>query len=652
MIQEQQTTLSTNVTSNDNIAATLSESGERALSAANQNSVSASQSFSQGLNELYGFSDQFSKSRGLSDGFGSNANSTLTEDLKLIQGFTDKYGKDHIMGDGKSFKLGGQGSFSFGKKGMANAGGDLGGHINADDSEKISKVLSSEEGKNFSEALNRIINYSKDHKGFLNDQSQRQSLENIQGSFQNARQYSHQAQASLTESENYRKAATFVKSSGGTIASNLNDEVLDYVGQKRGMDRKETAHWQHSHKAEYEAEASKYLAERLKPFMDTLKTSHPMSEDQIRNAANKHFNNTPNTIDRSDIEFTKRMADRHDVGEKSRQKMESDVSTLRGNTDKAFQNHGQQIETGKNDVNRGRQDIEKNYKERGDHGVTYWGAKRAGKEALETAKDLGEGAKEIGGWVVDKITPDIIPAMEKSSSPVSNPSSITVEKLAPTEASSSVNPSVRESSSKASHVDLVDRNSSGKTTSFTGGESPQAPSFRETGFSSGKGQQDAPRETSPASQPSSAASTDQKQAAKEPSVSENSGNEFRSSPVDKGLSEPSFTRDPSVGSTRSTGSSPTSFGGVESPPSQSAPSSISSPETSSFRETTSNPQTDMQPSTYVRSMEDSIDQGRTANRMAAQGRQIRQLKDSIEMSKANLQEELPLEMTPSPKVES
>lgn len=228
--------------------------------------------------------------------------------------------------------------------------------------------------------------------------------------------------------------------------------------------------------------------------------------------------------------------------------------------------------------------------------------------------------------------------MENSAPAGSNTPSITVAKLAPTEASSSVSSSVRDNSSR-------------KTTSFTGGESPQAPSFRETGFSSEKGQQDASRETPAGSQPSSTGSTYEKQAAKEPSVTGNSRNEFRSSPVDKGLSEPSFTRDPSIDSNRSTGSSTTSFRTPETRP-QSAPSSVSSPETSSFREATSNPQGDMQPATYVRSMEDSIEQGRATHKMASQGRQIKQLKDSIEINKASLQEEAPLDRATSQKVES
>jgi conjugal transfer mating pair stabilization protein TraG len=638
-IQETLTNLGTHTAVTDNVAATLRESGEKALSASNQNSVMASNSFSQGLQELQSFTDQFSKGSGVSDGFGSNANSTLAEDLKLIKGFTDKYGQDHTMSDGKSVKLGGQGGFSFGKKGVANIGGDLSGHINADDSEKISKVLSSDEGKNFSEALGRIMQYSKDHKGSLTDQSQIQSLESIQGSFQDAKQYSYQAQASLIESENYRNTADYMESKGAAITTNLDKQILKDIADKSfNGDELQAYSWYTQNPEAYQKHAAEFARPKIQPFMDELRMSHPMSEDQIRSAANKHFANTPNTIDRSDIDSTKGIADRHDVGEKSRQKMENDVSTLRGNTDKAFQNHGQQIETGKNNVNRGHQDMEKTYKERGDHGVSYWAGKRAMKETYQTAKDIGEGVKDIGGWLVDKIKPDTIPSMENSAPAGSNTPSITVAKLALTEASSSVSSSVRDNSSR-------------KTTSFTGGESPQAPSFRETGFSSEKGQQDASRETPAGSQPSSTGSTYEKQAAKEPSVTGNSRNEFRSSPVDKGLSEPSFTRDPSIDSNRSTGSSTTSFRTPETRP-QSAPSSVSSPETSSFREATSNPQGDMQPATYVRSMEDSIEQGRATHKMASQGRQIKQLKDSIEINKASLQEEAPLDRATSQKVES
>ncbi len=571
VIQEQQTTLGTNVTSNDNIAATLSESGEKALSASNQKSVMTSNSLSQGLNELYSFSNQFSKGSGLSDGFGSTESMAGSEDFKNSKEIAHRFAQQEGITDEKAFKVMAQAGVDGGLVGKIigiKGGISTDGNMSAQDRQLIDKAKNSGVSDQFNESLSKGWQKAVDHKALLNDQSQKQALESIQGNFHNAKQHSEQAQASLTESENYRKAAAFVKSSGGNIASNLNDEALDYVGAKMGMDRKEVAHWQNSHKAEYEAEASKFLAERLQPFMDELRTSHPMSKEQIAEEANKHFNNTPNTIDRSDIDSTKRIADRNDVGESSRQKMEGDVSTLRGNTHQSFREHDGKISTGKSSIEQEQQGLKRDYDKRKNDGVIIGGAKNVANEFQKFDDGLSSKINEF-----------------KGISPTSQPSSITVKKLSPTEvsASSSIQserPSVRENSSMSSNIDLSDRNSSGKTTSF---------------FSSEKGQ---------------------------------------------------------VGSTRSTGSSPTSFGSAETHPSQSATSSVSFPETSSFRETTSNPQGDMQPSTYVRSMEYSIEQGRAANKMSSQGRQIKQLKYSIEMSKATLQGEVPLDMTSSPKVES
>ena len=270
----------------------------------------------------------------------------------------------------------------------------------------------------------------------------------------------------------------------------MNDEVLDSVGEKMGMDRKEVAHWQHTHKAEYEAEASKHLAERLKPFMDTLRTSHPMSEDKIRATANEHFKNTPNTIDRSDIDSTKRIADRNDVGERSRQRMEGDVSTLRGNTHQSFKEQDGKISVGKSTIDQEHQGLEKSFNTRKEKGIFM--------SVVDKTPLVGNIGNEISKSE-DFGTPTSSYHNLKNPS-AGNPSSITVEKLSP-------------------------------------------------------------------------------------------------------------------------------------------------------KETASNPQGDIHPSTYVRSMEDSIEQGKAANKMSSQGRQIKQLKDSIEMSKATIQEEAPLDMTSSPKVE-
>ena len=158
---------------------------------------------------------------------------------------------------------------------------------------------------------------------------------------------------------------------------------------------------------------------------ESLRTDHPMSEEQIKRTWQEFSPQVPNTVDRSDVHTARRITEEKGVGAKERQEMESDLNALRKETDHELQKQGQQIGTGKNDINKGQQEMEKTYKEKNEHGVAYWAGKRAGKEALETAKDMGS-------WIEDKITPDIIPAMEKSSVPVSNPSPITIEKLSPT----------------------------------------------------------------------------------------------------------------------------------------------------------------------------------------------------------------------------
>ena len=432
IIQEAQTNLSTNVIATDNIADSFTESGQKSWQAARQKSNQSLESFNQGLNQLSGITHQFSKTGGMQNTFGDGSRMDIAEDLRLLKGVTEKYGKDRHMGDEKTFKLGTQGTLSIGKKGIAGLGGDLGGNVSAQDSEKIGKFISSDEGKQFSEALNRVLNYSKDRKGSLGDQNLIQSLESIQGNFQKAKMYQEQAQSSLTESENYNTMASFVRQNSGTITSNLNDEALAYSAEKRGMTIMQLDSWRQSHKEEYKADATEFLSKRLQPMRESLRTDHPMSEEQIKRTWQEFSPQVPNTVDRSDVHTARRITEEKGVGAKERQEMENDLNALRKETDHELQKQGQQIGTGKNDINKGQQEMEKTYKDRNEHGVAYWAGKRVYNEGIQTAKDIGEGAKEIGSWIEDKITPDIIPAMEKSSVPVSNPSPITIEKLSPT----------------------------------------------------------------------------------------------------------------------------------------------------------------------------------------------------------------------------
>ena len=80
-------------------------------------------------------------------------------------------------------------------------------------------------------------------------------------------------------------------------------------------------------------------------------------------------------------------------------------------------------------------------------------------------------------------------------------------------------------------------------------------------------------------------------------------------------------------------------------------SSGSSSEVPSFKDATPGGQ-EQTPSPYVQTMEQSIEQSRSERKVAAQGREIRQLKESIEMANIKSSEEEPLEMESTPKMES
>jgi hypothetical protein len=84
----------------------------------------------------------------------------------------------------------------------------------------------------------------------------------------------------------------------------------------------------------------------------------------------------------------------------------------------------------------------------------------------------------------------------------------------------------------------------------------------------------------------------------------------------------------------------------------SSSSSVRPEEIPSFKDATPAIQNDTTPSTYVKTMEEGIEQSRSDHKVAAQGREIRQLRESIEMSKINPSDEEPFEIGSTPKMES
>jgi conjugal transfer mating pair stabilization protein TraG len=83
-----------------------------------------------------------------------------------------------------------------------------------------------------------------------------------------------------------------------------------------------------------------------------------------------------------------------------------------------------------------------------------------------------------------------------------------------------------------------------------------------------------------------------------------------------------------------------------------SPSSFSNPQETSISQSTTSGVEEPAPSPYVKTMEEGIEQSRASHKVAAQGREIRKLREFVEMSKINPSDEEPFEIGSTPKMES
>ena len=543
IIQEAQTNLKTHVVGNDNLSASLTDTAQHSLQASHNYSKMASEQLSQGINELAGYARQYSRSEGMSEGFGQTESMGQAQDWKNTLDIAHKFAQQHQISDDKAFKAMVQAGLSTGSIGKAlglNAGISTDSSVNAQDKEIMDKAKSSGLDKQFSDSLNKAYQHSMDMKGSLTDQDQKQALDSIQGSFSNAKSWQEQSQASLQESDTFSRAASIVEGSSLSSTTNWDDQVLEYAAAKRGETVQQTAHWQSENPDAYRAYAAEFMADKQQAFINALKSGHGMNESQIREKFEGIYGGrVQNTIGQLDIEFAKSKASQEGVGETERQHMEQKVVGLRAETGKAFESQEQKIAAERDKITKDYQVQEVAYDKRKEDGVTWSTGKRIVNEAEKLPgvgyfmKNSGNEANRIEDFGVDQSS------YHKMKNSV-----------------------VRSSShSQEGHKPIT-------------------------------GSLEAPITGEKLSSASDAA------------------------------------------------------------PMVSSSSSVRPEEIPLFKDATPAIQNDTTPSTYVQTMEEGIEQSRAGHKVAAQSREIRQLREFVEMAKTKSSEEEAFEIASAPKVDS
>ncbi|MGI4851407.1 MAG: conjugal transfer protein TraG N-terminal domain-containing protein [Janthinobacterium lividum] len=368
--QENMSNLKNNVTETYNSTAALTDASQRAKHTALAHGTSATESMNDGLNQLYNLTQQMSEGSGTQDTFGHTDTAGDNKDLRKAYDIAQQISATTGISSDKAFNLSAHAGLNSGALKFFGANFGASADTKLSDHEQQAMNMSKSTGlqQQFNESLSRGLQHSFGRQGNYSNQAQKQAMDSIQGSFNTAKSHQDQASASLTESENYSRAASISETSGYGITTMATDEVLAHVAQKFNVDKGTAAKWQSDHSDAYKQEAASYMTEKQKPLIDSLRSDHALSDQQIQQRFEHYKSQVPNTVSRDDVSHVKDLSEKQDLGNQGRQDLGDKVRDLREHTGQGFKHNDQEIHQGKEKVTKEQQQRTDHYQQESNKG--------------------------------------------------------------------------------------------------------------------------------------------------------------------------------------------------------------------------------------------------------------------------------------------
>ena len=396
VVQESQTQLKTNISGTDTLAATLSDTAQQSLQAAQSYSQMASDQRQQGLNQAANYAYQQSQSAGRTETFGHTDSAGQSQDFREAWDISQKISQQTGLSTDKVFQLGTKAGVDTGilKFMGINMGASTEARLGASERADMTKIKDTGLQNQFTESLSRGFQHSFDHKGSTATQEQRQASDSIQGFFNRAQSYQEQQHASLTESDNFNRAAALAQSQSFTRTTNWNDQALSEVANQRfGGDRYAAAKWQSDHPEAYGQAASQFMANKHQAVVEALKASAgvALSSDQIRDKfTHVYRDQVHNTTGSSEVEEVRQQARLEGVGLGALEKANTaqQMADLQESTQSALQALHQTRDHRQRQVTQEGQQLTSAYQERAERGVIKSGLLKGVQEGGQTLGDL------------------------------------------------------------------------------------------------------------------------------------------------------------------------------------------------------------------------------------------------------------------------
>lgn len=380
-MQEHQTNLGTNVSQNDAVSTMLGMQSMMMQNSGFQQTQMAQSQFQKGLSDLVSVGSTFADNKNWTDTTGSSESSQAQKSFSIAMKTAEDFAKTNNIDLGKSVailtKAGMDAGAGVGTGGMfANLSGALGAQgswtTEAGDKELLSKAKSNNIGKDFAENFSRGLQYVEDHKGSVGNSSQLQKLDQAQSSFNQSKSSSEQASATMGYSKQLSQQASEQRQRSISANSNINDDVLRYVADKRfGGDQTAAAQWQVQNSKGYQQEAGHFLQDR----QQGIKMGGMASSQDI----NQHHRDSQSKIEKVTPRGDK-IEQRISSGSNQLNQQENSFNNKMFNeaikTQQGLKKHDDKISINKEGMQKSREEKEKEFEESKKQGLTTKVVKR------------------------------------------------------------------------------------------------------------------------------------------------------------------------------------------------------------------------------------------------------------------------------------
>lgn len=279
-VQQQMSTLQTNVSSQEFLAASLGESHRESQARAESQAKSFNKTIQDTSSDMLSFTDRLSKGVDWTEGVSQTDQIAIQKTADETKTLLESFRNTHDINSQTAT------SAALGTK-VLGVGPEV--KVSAYDQEAVNKIMSSDEGKRLSENFSKLGQFAQDHRGHFRDSSGQDRAESLSHNLSKLQSQGESLSHSYTKTKNLENLKNFTEGHSFSASSNENDAWLHYVGGQTGLSKADSVDYLGSHPNEANVMMAGYMAQKKENLLQHVDgMDHVMSQEEIKGFLEKN----------------------------------------------------------------------------------------------------------------------------------------------------------------------------------------------------------------------------------------------------------------------------------------------------------------------------------------------------------------------------